>query len=50
MNKLILLYVSIVNVYTNSWLKMHVVMHLMRIYLDFMHFHMGFIKVKKGSF
>jgi hypothetical protein len=44
MNKLILLYVSIVNVYTNSWLKIDVVMHVMSIYLDLMYFHMGFIK------
>ncbi len=50
MNKLILLYVSIVIVYTNSWLKIHVVMDLMSIYLDFKHFHIGFIKVKKVHF
>ncbi len=46
MNNLILLS-CIYDVYTNSWLEIHVVMHFMSIYLHFMHFHMGFIKVIK---
>jgi hypothetical protein len=46
MNNLILLS-CIYDVYTNSWLEIDVVMHFMSIYLHFMHFHMGFIKVTK---
>jgi hypothetical protein len=46
MNNLILLS-CIDDVYTNSWLEIYVVMHFMSFNLHFMHFHMGFIKVRK---
>ncbi len=46
MNNLILLS-CICDVYKFFWLEIRVVIHFMSIYLHFMHFHMGFVKVRK---